>query len=141
MLHWGVSLYKYMCALTKHTEYELQQIFRLCFYWSGSTEAQSFEMCNTEMLISVFSFQKVPCADKRLHLLKYYTSNFKVAYLCFTFFILHFISSLHVKGSMCQIFSLKHFNEERTEYEEIPVLTLCQRHQSIILQRYPMKLA
>lgn len=77
MLHWGVSLYKYMCAVTMlqeglsmvaETEYALQRIFRLCFYWSGSTEAQSFEMCsrNADFCFYVFrkhTFQKVPYAD------------------------------------------------------------------------------
>lgn len=51
MLHWGVSLHKYMCAVTMlqesqsmmaYTE-DAQQIFRLCLYSSGSTEAQPFE--------------------------------------------------------------------------------------------------
>lgn len=66
-----------MCAVTMlqeglsmmaETEYALQQIFRLSFYWSGSTEAQCFEMAswNAEFCFDVFrkhTFQKVPYAD------------------------------------------------------------------------------
>lgn len=136
MLHWDVTLYKYERALTKRTENALQLIFRLSFYWSGSTEGQSFQMCNTGMLISVFFCLSVKC-----HLKITWTSNYIYSIsvlqilriLRFTFFLLHFIWSLLVREAISQTFLLDTFNLKFWHYvRDIKLL---------FLQRYPLKQA